>query len=215
MNRDLALLLSDVYSNNLATDHMADLAKSGISGDTIRRHRIRTVPPAMIAVLLGFDIPTIRSAMLIPFPDPAGGFMDHVRIKVFPPLRSRGQHIKYLQPRASGTRLFFTLIKLPEVIGSRLPLWIVEGEKKALAVAQLGFPAVGFCGIEGWHRGGSTDLLADFDALNLDGRNVEVLPDGDWRTNFRVARGALRFARALRARRARVRLVLLPAGHSA
>src|SRR5262245_1751227 len=130
MNPHLALLLSDVYRDNLATDHVADLAKSGITADTIRRHRIRSVPPAMISVLLGFDIPAIRSAMLIPFPSPAGGFMDHVRIKVFPPLRSRGQHIKYLQPRGSGTRLFFTLIKLEEVIASRLPLWIVGGEKK-------------------------------------------------------------------------------------
>jgi hypothetical protein len=34
------------------------------------------------------------------------------------------------------------------------PLYLVESEKKALAVAQLGLPAVAFCGIEGWHVGG-------------------------------------------------------------
>lgn len=34
----------------------------------------------MIGRLLGFDIAEIRSALLIPFPDPAGGFMDHVRM---------------------------------------------------------------------------------------------------------------------------------------
>ena len=90
------------------------------------------------------------------------------------------------------------------------PLWLVEGEKKALAVAQLDLTAVGFCGIEGWHRGGSLELLADFDALRLRGRTVELVPDGDRRTNHAVARGAQRLAQALDARGARVRLVMLP-----
>jgi len=215
VNDHLLFLISDVYNNRLAAEHLADLKASGLTQETIALHRIRSVPPSMIARLLGFDVPTVQSAMLIPFPDPAGGFLDHIRMKVFPPLKSRGQHVKYLQPRGSGPRLFFTLMKLADITDSRSPLWIVEGEKKALAVAQLGFPAVGFCGIEGWHCGGSRELLADFDAVNLDGRNVELLPDGDWRTNFRVARGALRFADALRARRARVRLVLLPVGDKA
>jgi lysophospholipid acyltransferase (LPLAT)-like uncharacterized protein len=79
-------------------------------------------------------------------------------------------------------------------------------------VAQLGLTAVGFCGIEGWHRGGSRALLADFDTLRLQGRTVELVPDGDWRTNPAVARGAERLAQALDARGARVRLVMLPGG---
>ena len=210
VSEHLLFLMSDVYANRLAAAHLADLRASGLTQETIALHRIRTVPPAMIARLLGFDVPAVQSAMLIPFPDPAGGFLNHIRMKVFPPVKARGQHIKYLQPRGSGTRLFFTLMNLRDVIDSASPLWLVEGEKKALAVAQLGFPAVGFCGIEGWHRRGSTELLADFETLKLDGRGVELLPDGDWRTNFRVARGALRFAAALRARQARVRLVVLP-----
>ena len=59
--------------------------------------------------------------------------------------------MKYLQPRGSGARLFFTRPTLGESLEGTAPLWLVEGEKKALAVAQLGLPAVGFCGIEGWH----------------------------------------------------------------
>lgn len=206
----LRLLLSPIYPGSLAPEHLADLRRSGLTNDTIQYYRIRSVPPGMICQLLGFDIPAIRSACLIPFPDPRGGFMNHIRMKVFPPFQDkRGNTVKYLQPRKSGVRLFFPLTPEDALTGSR-PLWLVEGEKKCLAVAQLGLPAVGFCGIEGWHLAGSSDLLPDFDRLHLHGRVIELLPDGDWRTNPNVQRGAERFARALEARGARPRLVMLP-----
>jgi hypothetical protein len=211
MNDHLSLLLSDLYAGGMAAEHLADVRRSGLHDDTVRIHRLRSVPPDMIGRLLGFDLPAIRSAMLIPFPDPRGGFMDHIRLKVFPAFRDRrGRTIKYLQPRGSGVRLFFPRASSGPAMEGDEPLWLVEGEKKALAVAQLGLTAVGFCGIEGWHPGGSRELLADFDALRLRGRTVELAPDGDWRTNPAVARGTQRLAQALDARGARVRLVVLP-----
>ena len=57
--------------------------------------------------LLGMRSPGVRSAYLIPFADPAGGWMHHVRMKVFPPLKTTMGTIKYLQPRGSGVRLYF------------------------------------------------------------------------------------------------------------
>jgi hypothetical protein len=191
--------------------HLADLRKSGVKDETIALHRFRSVPPTMIPRLLGFEVQAIRSALLIPFPDPNGGFMPHVRMKLFPSLTDREGHtVKYLQPRGSSVRLFFPLPTLTMALDSVSPLWMVEGEKKALAVAQLGLPAVGFCGIEGWHTAGSQELLPDFAVVRLSGRTIELIPDGDWQTNPAVRRGALRFSNALEARGARVRLVVLP-----
>jgi hypothetical protein len=101
----LAFLLSDVFAGGLAAEHVADLQRSGLSDDTIRDHRFRSVPPDVIGRLLGFDLAAIRSALLIPFPDHQGGFMDHTRLKVFPALRDgQGRTIKYLEPRHSGVR---------------------------------------------------------------------------------------------------------------
>lgn len=212
----LKLLLSALYSGSLAPEHLADLRKSSLTDETIQLHHIRSVPPTMIGQLLGFDIAAIRSAMLIPFPDPAGGFMNHVRLKIFPPLTDRGGHtVKYLQPRGSGARLFFPLLTLEEVLGGDGPLWLVEGEKKSLAVAQLGLPSVGFCGVDAWHVRASNTLLPDFDALCLSGRVVELVPDGDWQTNPNVWRGVERFADALEAQGAKPRLVVLPEGVAA
>jgi len=211
MNAHLEHLLSCVYDGLLAPEHRADLAKSGLTDDTTAAQFIRSVPPSMIGRLLDFDLPAIRSALLFPFRSAAGGFMDLPRVKVFPPLRNRdGHQVKYLQPRGSSPRIYFVGAVLERVLTSDEPLWIVEGEKKALAVAQLGLPAIALCGVEGWHTGGSLDLLPDFDAIRLAGRVVEVVPDGDYQYNVNVARAVRRLGNALAARGAQPRVVLLP-----
>ncbi len=212
MNDQLSFLLSSVYDGDtLAPDHLADLRASSLTHATISQHKFRSVPPTMIPQLLGFDIPAIRSAYLLPFPDPLGGFMNHIRMKVFPSWKDRrGNTVKYFQPRRSGVRLFFPLATIHAALHGDQPLWLIEGEKKSLAVAQRGLPSVGFCGIQGWHLAGSRRLIPDFDHLNLQGRVVELLPDGDCRTNPDVERGTVGLAEALQARGARVNIVLLP-----
>ncbi len=201
----LTLLLSKFYGA-LAPEHLTDLRKSGLTDETIRAQKFRSVPPSIIPQLLGFNPRRIRSAYVLPFPDPMGGWLPHVRLRVFPPDTAR-----YLGPRGGAPRLFFPLATLEAVTTSEAALWVVEGAKKSLAVAQLGLPAVGFEGIDCWHHRGSLELLPDFDAFPLRGRVVELTPDGDVRTNQNVERGALRLAEALEARGARVRLVVLPA----
>ncbi len=84
MNPALALIVSRAYDGSLAPEHLADLRNSGLTDDTISSHFIRSVPPGLIFRLRGFDAPGATSAMLLPYRSPAGGFMDHVRIKVFP-----------------------------------------------------------------------------------------------------------------------------------
>src|SRR4029453_17716217 len=85
-------------------------------------------------------------------------WMDHVCVKLFPPYTPRtakgkkaGGTMKYGQPKGSAPRLYFPWPTLIAVLTTDAPLFAVEGQKKALAVAQLGLPAVGFQGVEGWH----------------------------------------------------------------
>ena len=92
MNPHLELLLSRPYDGALAPEHLADLRKSGLTDETIAAQLFRSAPPAMISKLLGFDLPAIRSAMLLPFRSPAGGFMDHARVKIFPSLTDADGH---------------------------------------------------------------------------------------------------------------------------
>jgi hypothetical protein len=230
VNPHLEFLLSAVYDGALAPAHREDLEHSGLTKEMIQGQFVRSVPPHLIGPLLGYDIPAIRSACLFPFRSPASGFMDHARMKIFPPLAKvtregtthwipvaeqtahdvKHETVKYLQAKGREPRLYFVGACLRAVVDGAEPLWLVEGEKKAMAVAQLGLPAVGFCGVEGWHPKGATALLADFDHLRLRDRIIELVPDGDYQTNPDVKRAVQRFGGALLARGARPRVVLLP-----
>jgi len=213
-NPHYEFLLSPLYDAHRLDHrvHVEDLCKSGLTDATVRLQRISDVPPHMINLLLGFSTPRVTSAYLIPFPDPRGGWIDHVRMKIFPPDTSKkGGTTKYLQPKNSGQRIFFPLATLDAVLHSTEPLYLVEGEKKALSVAQLGLPTIGICGIEGWHAAGARDLHRDLDHVALRGRVVNVIPDSDVRTNAAVNRAVQGLAQALGARGAHAKLVLVPA----
>lgn len=208
----LEFLLSPVFDGALAPAHRQDLAKSGITEATRSAQGIRSVPPSDFDHLLGFRVPAaVTSLLLFPYPDPAGGYFDMFQVKLFPALEAGdGRTVKYLQPRGSAPRLYFVRSVLPLVMDPTVPLYLVEGAKKAMAAAQLGLAAIGFNGIQGWHVRGSRALLEDFARLPLRGRRVKVMPDGDVQTNPAVERGAAELADTLEQRGARARIVLLP-----
>lgn len=212
MNPHLELLLSKVYDGALAPEHRADLGKSALTSETIALQKIRSIPPSMLDRLAGFKVPTaLTSAYVIPYADPAGGWMDHVRMKIFPPItEGDGPTVKYLQPPRSGVRVFFPIRTLPAVVDSDAAVWIVEGEKKSLAVAQRGLPTIGIAGITCWNAPGSRRLHPDFDHVPLMGRVVELVPDSDWQTHPRVRSAVGVLATALAAAGARPRVVVLP-----
>ena len=133
MNAHLELLISNAYDGSVAPEHVADLRKSGLTDATIAAQFIRSVPPAAIPRLLGFDLPGIRSAMLFPFRAPAGGFMDNVRVKIFPALTDADGHtIKYLQRKGSAPRLYFVAACLREGARRRGPVVGLRRRKESL-----------------------------------------------------------------------------------
>jgi hypothetical protein len=214
VNAHLDFLLSRLYDDFLAPEHRADLHKSSLTDETIAWQKIRSIPPHMIDLLLGFATPKVVSAYLIPFADPRGGWLDFPRLKIFPTLTTDDGTTKYLQPKRSGVRIYFPLATFDAVLHTADPLYAIEGEKKALSVAQLGLPAIGFCGIDGWHVKGSTALHPDLDDVGLRGRIVNIIPDGDVRTNPNVHRAVQGLVAALGARGvAETRVVFVPDGY--
>src|SRR5207245_631685 len=141
------------YDGALAPEHRLDLEASTIREETWLEQGIRSVPPSDFDRLLGFRVPSeVRSLMLLPYPDPAGGYFDEFQVKLFPALvDSAGHAVKYLQRRRSGPRAYFVRRVLPLVMDSSQPLFVVEGAKKVLAAVELGLGAVGFAGINAWH----------------------------------------------------------------
>ena len=212
VNSHLELLLSRIYDGAaLAPAHREDLRKSGVTEATRIAQGIRSVPTSDFDRLLGFPVPTVASLLLIPYPDPVGGYFDMFQVKLFPALvDAAGHSTRYLQPKGTTPRLYFVRSVLSMVIDPTKPIYLVEGAKKAIAAAQLGLAAVGFAGVHGWHVRGSRRLLDDFAQIPLGGRRVELVADGDVATNPAVEAGAADFAEALETAGARVRVVLLP-----
>jgi hypothetical protein len=212
VNAHLDFLLSTVYGGDLHPNHRADLEQSGLEEPVRREQGFRSVPPSDFNRLLGRRVPAaVRSLLLVPFADFDGGWMDHFQVKLFPALVDEAGHtVKYWQPSGSPPRLYLVRRVLPAVLDRRVPLYLVEGPKKACAAAQFGLAAVGFSGIQGWHRRGTHQLLDDFAQIPLRGRHIRLVPDGDVQTNADVEAGAVAFASALEAAGARVDCVLLP-----
>lgn len=173
--------LTDVSGNDLVfNQHLEDLKKSGLSDDTIRQVGFKSMDrlEAMRTLKMesGFVPPNLRDIYIIPYPGTS-----YMRFKIFYEGSYTGKkQPKYLQPRNTPPRLF-----VPEEVRSvlqdpNIPLEIVEGEKKALKVAQEGMPVIGLAGLWCWMHEGR--LLSDFDAIALKGRAVTICPDNDWRS---------------------------------
>jgi uncharacterized protein DUF3854 len=183
-----------------------------LTDETIRMHGLRSVPPDQIRLLLKWDSPKITSAYLLPYPSLGeDGWLDHIVLRLFPPMETEKGTIKYAQRRRTPPRLYVPRLNRDEIMNAATTLWACEGQKKALALAQLGLAAVGIQGVEGWHVRGTRELLPEFSALPLRSRLVQVVADGDYETNEHVNRAVRRFADALRARGAQPRRVVVPA----
>lgn len=97
-----------------------------------------------------------------------------MRLKVFPEdTEIRADHVeerrgrsrynegrrKYLVRRRSVPRLFFPVATMDATIRGAETVWVCEGPKKGLALAQLGLPVVAIESAWGWHEKGSRALL--------------------------------------------------------
>ena len=93
---------------------------------------------------------------------------------------------------------------------TRRTLVFGEGEKKSARACKDDFYFFGLGGVDAWQQDG--DALSDFDDLNLDGADVVLFFDSDYRHNPNVQRALNGFARFLKSRGAAVRLAEPPDG---
>ena len=130
---------------DLHPPHREDLAKSGITAETIVRQKIRSVPgrlrcPARVP---GAERDHVDAAVAV---RRSAWRLDGLcGVKVFPPLATPKGTTKYLQCRDSGSRLFFPVACRDRVLHcdedcSR------RGRKKSVAVSRQGLATVGFSG---------------------------------------------------------------------
>jgi P4 family phage/plasmid primase-like protien len=183
--------------NNLTSKHLADLRNSTLTDETISTHGIVSLSEEETQRLLKrSDIS--GDGLMFPFPK------SHLcRVKLDKPLGDA----KYLNPKGVEIDLYIphpTLEKLNDV---SIPLYFVEGEKKALALCQLGYAAIGLCGVWGWRSKGC--VLKGIVNLFLKNRVVVIVFDSDKYKNSHIAKAEYNFALYLRKREAIVKIVNL------
>lgn len=165
---------------SLHQDHLADLRKSGLSDETILEAGIESVRPADIDKIFGYET-FVKSCYEIPYPG-----TDFSRFKMFydeidkiDP-KTGDERPKYLCKKDSGNRLYIPNKARPILQDLSIPLYITEGEKKALKACQEGLYCIAIAGLWNWKVKDQDELIPDFDQIALDNRTVYIVPDNDF-----------------------------------
>jgi len=162
-------------------------------------------------------------ALLIPLRwGPDGHIVSHRLRPDRPRSNGDGKPVKYEQP--TGLPLHLDVNPLvwtrvldggPGWVAPQPVLAVIEGEKKADALASVGVPAVCLTGVWSWGHevdGRKGTPLAEWEHVPLAGRPVCLVFDSDVATNEHVQLALTRLSAYLRERGARVWWTLPPAG---
>ncbi len=187
--------------------HLEDLRKSGLTDATIAHAGLYTATSEILRRLAGLRVPDGTSGLVFPYGS------DFSRVKFFPPIPGRdGKPIKYGQPARSGVRAYIPQDVVRLLDEADVPLFITEGEKKALKLTQEGFSAVGLGGIWNFrtHEMPANQLIADLELIAWKDRIVRIVPDSDAWVKDQALCAIYVLARLLEARGATVLIVKLP-----
>ena len=136
------------------------------------------------------------------------------RSKLIPSIADKqGKEIKYLHPLSKPAIPYI----LPEVWKvqdkANKPIWITEGEKKALALIQHGRHAIALSGVWNFRAGAKSDLdsdkslWAEIECFAARGRNIFMAFDSDLWTNPLVRRALYELSFKLYDKGANIRIV--------
>lgn len=204
--------------DDMHPDHLEDLQRSGLTEKTIKEARIASISPDRINKKIGFNIPGLISAYEIPYDN------EYSRFKVF---YEAGKEVysdgktkpKYLARKESGNRLYVPDTAKKVFQDVTVPLYITEGEKKALKGCQQGLPCIALSGLWCWKIKGEENLISDFDQIVLENRKIYIVPDNDWQNPNRkgerknLIEAVNKLCYQLIERNAKVYIVELPSGN--
>jgi len=198
----------------LLNKHLEHLKTSAISIEVIKERGYRSVlgkPPLKEA---GFSKAQQRApGILIPLHGVDGSPIGYQYRPDNPRLNAKGKPIKYENPAGSSIRLDIPP-RCKLMLGDpSVPIFFDEGIKKADAVASQGacvVALIGVWGFKGRNPLGGITILADFDYISLQGREVFVVYDSDYATNPQVHKALGRLLEHLKRKGANANAVYLP-----
>jgi Domain of unknown function (DUF927)/Domain of unknown function (DUF3854) len=196
----------------LSAAHLEQLRASGLSDETIAAAELYTEPnPRALALILERAYPRgCGPALVIPFYLPGASEPHAYRIRPTTPRtekrRGKPRPVKYDQAQRPGSLVYFTpRARTGSGYGEMgLPLYWTEGEKKALALEQLGLVCLGLTGVWNWSDAAERDASGG-DRLHpairshvvVAGREHVICFDADARENQQVMHAAARLGGVL------------------
>lgn len=217
----------------LTANDLAALHKSYITPDLAKQAGIFRVDSHEGAALVGRNGRGDYSGIVFPYLWPGDGKLreyrlrrDHPDLEQQPDGLPPQEKAKYLSPPGRGNKLYFPPnIDPADLAHVELPIVIVEGEKKCLAMRRLSlesgekFLPIGLAGVwsfrgvvskENNAKGARRDvkgIIPDFDRIVWKGRTVNILFDTNVATNESVKHARIALSKELRRRGAIVQLV--------
>jgi hypothetical protein len=201
----------------LLPQHQALIEESGISPEVALARGYRSITGKQELLDLGFSRAQCRvPALLLPVWT-VHGEIGTYQLRPDAPRQRQGKDLKYETPAGSTM-----VVDVPPSVRDRLgdpavPLLITEGVRKADAAASRGLCCIALLGVWNWrgtNAAGGTTVLADFEAIAFNGREVYLAFDSDVTTKPAVTGALRRLAGFLASHKAVVRTILLPAGDS-
>jgi hypothetical protein len=186
----------------LRPSHLENLRQSGIRDYTIAENRLHSE----------------GDFLAFPYLNLAGHHTGFARLRPdHPQLDAKGRPMKYIQKAGTPPRAYFPWLSIQRLRRKKyFEVFIVEGEKKALALSQDGdLVVIGLGGVWNGLKKGSTELIADLQQVDWSGVTVYLCFDYDQKekTRHEVDQAKARLASALLAAGATVVLsVNLPPG---
>ncbi len=168
---------------------------------------IYSARPQDIPQLVGWDPPSVTSALVFPYPSDDG----FCRVKVFPPFVDKdGHRVRYLQRPGSGAHLYVPPLAAGMLKDPFTSLGWTEGEKKAAKACQEGIPCVGVGGLWGWLKDGKP--ISKLDEIAHAERGEIIHPDSDVWARPDLLRAVYAFGKELELRGAKVKVTIIPPG---
>jgi hypothetical protein len=207
----------------LSPEHLRTLRdESGINDDVIETRGYRSITDTKELAALGFA----PKQQLVPglwmpgfAPDGSNGFGAYKPDFPRQARNSKGdlldKFVKYEMPKGASMRLDVPPICHPQLLDPSIPLWVTEGIKKADSLASRGLCALclyGVWNLKGKNQFSGITVLADFDFIAWNNRDVRIVFDSDIMHKPEVRKALERLTEILQRKGAHVSAVYLPGG---
>lgn len=129
--------------------------------------------------------------LIFPYP----GYPDIFRARLDAPIKDKDDNfIRYMQPRKQRNVPYIVPLCGPTRHSDTI--FITEGEKKTLALAQAGCNTIGFGGVWNWKdKSSPTGVIPDIESFNYLGKTIAIVFDSDTTTNKDVLNAEKQFTK--------------------